>query len=128
MTATHQCGYSLRGSDYHAGTWAGTAASWVDLQPAGLSYSVCYGMTPGYQVGEATVGGLLGVRQRLCRVAIDAGAFEVEVTEGFGGTQVPIGVGLEVELHGFGRIAIHPLPQFQPSPSRQMMPPASWVG
>jgi hypothetical protein len=42
----------------HAALWGGTAASWVDLNPAGASESDAWAVHNGQQVGYATVGGL----------------------------------------------------------------------
>ena len=42
---------------YHASLWTGTAASWVDLHPAGATYSGAYGVSTGNQVGYAVMGG-----------------------------------------------------------------------
>jgi hypothetical protein len=42
----------------HAGLWSGTAASWVDLTPAGSPDSEARGVFGGQQVGYAQVGGV----------------------------------------------------------------------
>lgn len=42
----------------HASLWSGTAGSWVDLNPAGATGSVAYGVEGGRQVGSANVGGI----------------------------------------------------------------------
>jgi len=40
---------------YRASLWTGTPASWVDLNPAGSTYSVAWAVYDGQQVGEADV-------------------------------------------------------------------------
>lgn len=57
-SATQQVGGAIFGSDGHAGLWNGTAASWIDLHPAGATSSRAQGTTsPGapqqQQVGHA---------------------------------------------------------------------------
>lgn len=46
-----QGGYAQVGTQYHAGIWNGTAASWIDLHPAGPTVSQVLGMSPNAQVG-----------------------------------------------------------------------------
>jgi len=41
---------------WHASLWSGTAASWVDLNPAGSGESCAYGVSGGQQVGYARIG------------------------------------------------------------------------
>ena len=40
---------------WHASLWSGTAASWVDLNPAGSGESCAYGVSGGQQVGLASI-------------------------------------------------------------------------
>ena len=42
---------------FRASLWSGTAASWVDLNPAGSTQSSAYAVSGGQQAGLATVGG-----------------------------------------------------------------------
>ena len=46
------------GGNLHASLWSGTAASWVDLNPAGASASELSGISGGHQVGYAVIGGV----------------------------------------------------------------------
>lgn len=43
---------------WHAGLWSGTAASWVDLHPAGSESSQAFGTSGTQQVGYAVIGGM----------------------------------------------------------------------
>ena len=54
-----QAGYAYMGAEYRASLWGGTAASWVDLNPAGAMDSYVYAISGRRQVGEARVGGVL---------------------------------------------------------------------
>ncbi|MEQ1934804.1 MAG: hypothetical protein ABL962_13165 [Fimbriimonadaceae bacterium] len=56
-SGVNQVGYALYGG-YHAGFWNGTAASWVDLNPATATSSQAFGCTSNQQVGAAIVSGL----------------------------------------------------------------------
>ena len=40
----------------HAALWEGSAASWIDLHPAGAQYSAAKGVLAGRQVGSVTIG------------------------------------------------------------------------
>jgi hypothetical protein len=51
-----QVGYAYVGAGQRASLWTGTAASWVDLNPAGATYSWAFGVYAGQQVGYALVG------------------------------------------------------------------------
>jgi hypothetical protein len=51
-------GYAIMGGAYRASLWTGTAASWVDLTPAGSPQSLVNGVQGGQQVGTALVGGV----------------------------------------------------------------------
>ena len=53
-----QVGYAYVGSHYRASLWSGTAASWVDLDPAGSSESAAFGVGGGRQAGYAILGGV----------------------------------------------------------------------
>jgi hypothetical protein len=53
-----QVGDARVGNAWHAITWTGSAASWVDLNPAGASESGAYGCSAGQQVGYAVIGGV----------------------------------------------------------------------
>lgn len=57
INSTSQVGYVLAGG-YRASLWTGTAASWVDLNPAGANSSQAFGCDGGNQYGYATVTGL----------------------------------------------------------------------
>ena len=46
----------MNGIASHAGLWTGTAASWIDLHPAGSTSSIAYGTSGSQQVGRAIVG------------------------------------------------------------------------
>jgi hypothetical protein len=46
------------GNPKHAGLWTGTAASFVDLHPAGATQSIARAVHGTVQVGEATIGGV----------------------------------------------------------------------
>ncbi len=46
------------GGSFRASLWSGTAASWVDLNPAGSAMAEAYGVTGPNQVGWALVGGV----------------------------------------------------------------------
>lgn len=52
---TQQVGGAIIGGAGHAGLWNGTAASWLDLNPAGATSSQAYASSPGaqQQVGQA---------------------------------------------------------------------------
>src|SRR6185369_10955753 len=41
----------------HASLWSGSAATWVDLNPAGASDSICLAMFEDMEVGSANFGG-----------------------------------------------------------------------
>jgi hypothetical protein len=43
---------------YRASLWSGTAASWVDLNPAGSSNSIAFATSGGQQAGRALMGGV----------------------------------------------------------------------
>src|SRR5687768_15166482 len=51
-----QIGSASAGGVSHAGMWAGTTASWVDLHPAGLDSSAAFGASATHQVGYASLG------------------------------------------------------------------------
>lgn len=53
-----QVGYAILGSHNHAALWSGTAESWVDLNPVGVSTSFAFGVS-----GGAT--GRMGIRLRV---------------------------------------------------------------
>jgi hypothetical protein len=52
-----QAGSANFGGVDHAGIWSGSAASWVDLHPAGATTSAVYGVSGGRQAGFARIGG-----------------------------------------------------------------------
>lgn len=52
-----QVGGALVGGQNHASLWAGTAASWIDLNPTGATESAAYGINGNQQVGYAKIGG-----------------------------------------------------------------------
>src|SRR5262245_41653850 len=53
-----QVGRASVGGNAHASLWTGSAASWVDLTPAGSSWSECYDVRAGRQVGSFASGGI----------------------------------------------------------------------
>ena len=46
------------GGAEHAGLWSGSAASWIDLNPAGSTDSEAYAVDQGQQVGRSIIGGV----------------------------------------------------------------------
>jgi hypothetical protein len=46
-----QAGYAIVGEAYRASLWSGTAASWVDLHPAGSTESFAFAASGGQQAG-----------------------------------------------------------------------------
>ena len=53
-----QAGWGKIGGTDRAALWNGTAASWVNLDPTGASYSIAQHVHSGQQVGRSAVGGL----------------------------------------------------------------------
>jgi len=53
VSGGQQVGFAQIGSNKHASLWSGTAASWVDLNPAGAIWSFATGVSGGLQVGYA---------------------------------------------------------------------------
>jgi hypothetical protein len=51
MTGAQQAGFARFGGNQHASIWSGTAASWVDLHPAGAVASGCFDTNGSQQVG-----------------------------------------------------------------------------
>jgi hypothetical protein len=58
VAGVQQAGYtSLPGLGQRGLLWSGSAASWLDLTPAGATASRVYGVVPGTQVGTARIAG-----------------------------------------------------------------------
>ena len=58
-SGTQQAGYvTVSLNTDHASLWSGTAASWVDLNPANSGYSTAFGVSGGQQVGYSAVPGV----------------------------------------------------------------------
>ena len=57
VDGAHQVGIAQFGANEHASLWAGTAGSWVDLNPAGATDSYANAVSGNQQVGYAAFGG-----------------------------------------------------------------------
>lgn len=57
-SGSQQAGHALVGGLTRASLWSGTAASWVDLTPAGSMQSIAYAASGSQQAGFADVGGI----------------------------------------------------------------------
>lgn len=53
VSGGQQVGWATFGGHGTAGLWSGSAASWVDLNPPGATYSNAYGISGGQKVGDA---------------------------------------------------------------------------
>ena len=59
-SGTQQAGVVATNTVGRASLWSGTAASWINLNPAGATESTAFGASLTQQVGLATVGGVYG--------------------------------------------------------------------
>jgi hypothetical protein len=58
MSGDQQTGFAEIGGIRRAGVWTGSAASWVDLNPAGSVESYAFAASPGRQFGYARIGNI----------------------------------------------------------------------
>lgn len=93
-----EAGWTVNGGATHAVLWTGSAVSWVDLNPVGSTFSQCYGVGGGQQVGTSNN-----------RASLWSGtaASWVNLTPAGAGGGIANGVGAGVQV-GNVSIASHP--------------------